>query len=461
MNLLIKSSVFALFSLAASAFAADAVKSPKPAIARICTSCHSSESGSLRGLFDHVAFKAKTLQIKIDDSVELLKFDEDELKVTTSEGKSGDGELLRKTRKGHEVKIEFTEKNGIKTATRFIEKPPAKVSQEMLISTEELEKLVAMGPSKGKYFLYDARPVLRYQEGAIPTAANIPYSSFDMMTENLPKDKNAHIIYYDTGPDCVLSTSSAAKAKKLGYTNIRIYREGIPGWQARNYGVLSPSFLNEAWLDKGIPHVLLDVRQPAVAAKGHIKGAVAYPVAQLTKLEKSLPPKDKNPPVIIYDARGGREAERVATRLIKSGYTNIMILQGGFEDWQTAKYEIVQGRLAASASYTPQPRPGEIAVAEFKRYAVELPADVVILDVRNEDELKAGMLKNAINISVEDLKAKAAAIPKDKLIVTQCATGVRAEMAYHTLKELGYSRIGFLNAKVTFNKDGSYEITKD
>jgi hypothetical protein len=34
-------------------------------------------------------------------------------------------------------------------------------------------------------------------------------------------------------------------------------------------------------------------------------------------------------------------------------------------------------------------------------------------------------------------------------------------MAYHTLKELGYSNVRFLNAKTTFAKDGSFTITKD
>ena len=34
-------------------------------------------------------------------------------------------------------------------------------------------------------------------------------------------------------------------------------------------------------------------------------------------------------------------------------------------------------------------------------------------------------------------------------------------MAYHTLRELGYSNVKFLNAKTTFEPDGSYSITKD
>jgi rhodanese-related sulfurtransferase len=451
----------ACVSLAAVSFAAESAPPSKPTIARICTNCHKAESGVLMGHFDNVAFKAKTIQLKLDDRVELLKFDEDEIKVKTSEGKQGDGELLKKTKKGHEIRIVFTESKGVKTATGLVERPPAKVAHDMLIATAELEKLVALGPAKGKYYLFDSRPAIRFQEGAIPTSTNLPFSSFDMMVENLPKDKNAQIIFYDTGPDCILSSDSALKAQKLGYTNIRVYRDGAPGWAEKHYSILSSAFLNDAWMDKSIPHVLLDVRTSASSTKEHIRGAVAFPASQAAKLYKNLPPKEKRPPIIIYDNKGGKDAEIVAANLIKSGYNRVMILAGGFENWRSAKFEVVSGKLATSATYIPQPRVGEIALDEFKQYAALLPSDVMIIDVRNEDEIKTGMFKTAINIPEEEISEKSARIPKDKLIITQCASGVRAEMAYHALKELGYQKVKFLNAKVVFEQSGVYKITKD
>ena len=448
-------------ALGTVSFAADTALPAKPTLARICTNCHKAEPGVFMGLFDNVAFKAKTIQLKIDERIELLKFDEDDIKVTSSEGKQGDGDLLKKTKKGHEIKIYYTESNGVKTANRLAERPPAKVAHNMLMSTSELEKLVALGPARGKYFLCDSRPAIRFQEGAIPTAINIPFSSFDMMVENLPKDKNSLVIYYDTGPDSILSSDSATKAQKLGYTNVRVYRDGAPGWAEKHFSMLSPTFLNDAWMDKGIPHVLLDVRPPATSAKGHVKGAVSFPAAQAAKLLKNLPPKDKRPPIIIYDANGGTDAENVASKLVKGGYTRVMILAGGYDGWRSSKYEIISGKPSTKATYTPQPRPGEIQVVTFTHYATALPSDVMIIDVRNEDEIKSGMLKNAINIPEEALSEKTGIIPKNKLIITQCASGVRAEMAYHALKELGYPTVGFLNAKVVFEKNGSFTISQD
>ncbi len=51
-----------------------------------------------------------------------------------------------------------------------------------------------------------------------------------------------------------------------------------------------------------------------------------------------------------------------------------------------------------------------------------------------------------------------AEVPKVKRIVTHCLTGIRAEMAYHKLKEAGYN-VSFLNADIDVAKDGSFKIT--
>ncbi|KAA0888336.1 rhodanese-like domain-containing protein [Oryzomonas rubra] len=446
-------------SLAASAPAMTEVPQVKPVIAKICTNCHTAEANTLRGYFDNVAFKAKTIQVRIDNSVELIRFDEDEIKVVNSQGATGDGELLRKTPKGHEVKVEYTERAGGRTAVRLIEKPPVTVSSDMLITTAGVERLVALGPEKGRYFLFDSRPLPRFQEGAIPTAVNLPFPSFDKLVERLPKDKNALIVFYCSGPTCNMSPGSATKAKKLGYTNIKVFKDGLPAWSVKNYAVLSPQALQEAWLDKGLPHVLLDVRSPKEAAKGFINGAVSFPAAWSAKLIKNLPPKDKKTPIIVYGGPDVKLAKKVAGQLLKAGYGNVKVLEGGFAGWQAAGYAVASGTLAAKAVYVPKPRPGEMAVAEFKKYAAELPPDVLIIDVRNGDEVKSGMIKGAVNIPVEELTTRAGEIPKNKLLIAHCSTGVRAEMAYHALKELGFPSVGYLNATVTFGKDGSYVLS--
>lgn len=461
-----------LISLAAcisatSLFAADpaapTAAPENPTIAKPCTLCHKAEPGVVRGYFDIVTFKAKTIQVKIDDAVELFKFDEDEIKVVNGEGKSGDGEFLKDNlvKRGHEVKVEFIEKDGVKTAVKLIAKPPVKISDEMLFKTADVEKLLAQGSEKGKYFLFDSRPLPRFQQGYIPTAISFPFAAFDKMADKLlPKDKNALIVFYCQGVTCNLSPGSAAKTVKLGYTNVKVYKEGIPAWQEKNYALLTPQFLKEAWIDKDLPNVLLDVRAKKVAAKGFIKGAVSFPAKESAKLIKKLAVK-KNAPIVVYNQNGGKDATVVAASLIKAGFKNVLVLNGGFDAWKTAKFDVVSGKMAAKAIYTPKARPGEIALDEFKKYAAELPSNVMIIDPRTAAEGKAGMLKNAKLIPVEEIKDHLAEIPKDKLIVFYCNTGTIAEVAYNTLKSLGYPNVKYLNAKVVIEKNGSYKVSRD
>lgn len=180
--------------------AAASAPAVKPTIAKLCLNCHEAKPGSLRGNFESVAYKAQALQLKIDDITEIIKFDKETLKTLNMKPEPDQAEEpLRSLKKGRELFVEFTEKDGAKFATLVVAKPPIKVAPEKLINTEEIEKIVALGSEKGGYLLIDARPAPRFQEGAIPTAINIPFPSFDKMVDKLPQDKAARIIYYCAG----------------------------------------------------------------------------------------------------------------------------------------------------------------------------------------------------------------------------------------------------------------------
>ena len=83
---------------------------------------------------------------------------------------------------------------------------------------------------------------------------------------------------------------------------------------------------------------------------------------------------------------------------------------------------------------------------------------MIILDVRNADEANNGMIKGAVLIPDEELLARMSELPKDKRIITHCSTGVRAEMAYHKLKQAGYDA-GFVYAVIDVKKNGDFTVT--
>jgi hypothetical protein len=172
---------------------------PKPTIAKVCANCHQPKAGTLWGNFESVAYKSHSIQMKIDEATEIVRFD-DKLKVENILAPADTpDEPLRALTKGKEIRLEFVEKDGKKFATLLSSKTSIKVAPEKLAKTEDVEKLVAQGPEKGKYMLIDARPLPRFQEGAIPTAINIPFAAFEKMKDKLPADKAMLIVYYCAG----------------------------------------------------------------------------------------------------------------------------------------------------------------------------------------------------------------------------------------------------------------------
>jgi rhodanese-related sulfurtransferase len=445
----------AVFAQTPAAPAAAKVKPSQPAF---CSACHKAEPGQVGGYFDSVAFKSQSIQLDVGAGPEILRFDPKTLKVIDA-GVEKSVEHLRDVKKRHEARIDFVEKDGVKVATEIHLKGPIKIAANKLIDYAGVAKLVAEDPEKAKYTLIDSRPLPRFQEGAIPTAIHLPFIGFDKLADRLPKDKTQLVVFYCGGITCTLSPNSLRKAETMGYTNARVYREGMPEWQTRHYGVLTPQFLKSAYIDNDIPHVLIDARSADDAKAGHVKGAVSVPEQQLQGVLKSMPDPKLKAPIIVYDARGQEQAVAAAKAIVAAGQQNVMVVNGGLIGWQAAGYTIDAGMPAAKQiAYAPKPRPGSIPADEFTKLARSTPADVLILDVRNPDEANVGMIKGALLIPDEELAARLADVPKGKRIVTHCLTGIRAEMAYHKLKQAGYN-VSFLNADIDVAKDGSFKLT--
>jgi rhodanese-related sulfurtransferase len=445
--------------LAAAAAGPVAAQAPaaQASMPKICMNCHQPEAGSVRGYFENVAFKSTSIQLSIDDRKEIVRFDPKTLKVNDA-GTPKAPEYLYEARKGHETRIVYVEKDGQKWASEVILKGPVKVAKEDLVDYEYVHKFVDKPGSN--VVLIDSRPLPRFQQGTIPGAINIPYPAWDKVAAKLlPADKSKQLVFFCQGVTCQMSPMSQRKATGMGYKNTKVYHQGVPEWQTKDYLETRPEFVKEAYVDKDIPAIILDVRAADEAKSGHIKGAVDMPVATLKTHLKSFPAAKLQAPIIVYDGRGGADSVAAARALIKAGQQNVQVVSGGLLGWQAKGYAIESGVPALTkVAYAPKPRPGSIPVDEFTKLAKGTPADVIILDVRNKDEANAGMIKGAVLIPEEELAARIAELPKDKRIIVHCSTGVRAEMAYHKLRDAGY-KAGFLNAEIAIDKSGNFKVT--
>lgn len=80
--------------------------------------------------------------------------------------------------------------------------------------------------------------------------------------------------------------------------------------------------------------VVIDVRDAAEFASGHITNARHIPEAQLTERMKELE-KFKSRPIIVACRTGSRAASAAAT-LRKHGFGEVWALRGGIAAWQQA-----------------------------------------------------------------------------------------------------------------------------
>jgi rhodanese-related sulfurtransferase len=76
--------------------------------------------------------------------------------------------------------------------------------------------------------------------------------------------------------------------------------------------------------------VVIDARDPAQFAKGHIPGAVNMDWRQVLAKRNTIP---KNKPVLIYCNTGSLSAQ-AGFALRVAGWENVRILQGGMSEWQ-------------------------------------------------------------------------------------------------------------------------------
>jgi len=196
------------------------------------------------------------------------------------------------------------------------------------VSVAYLKKMI---DKKADMIIVDARPKARkYDKGHVPTAISIPLRKFDKMAHMLGTDKAKPLFFYCGGMKCPLSPKSAAKAVKLGFTNVMLFQAGYPAWK-KAYGpgptagmkaapakmkvaidtgdepdtITFASFRNVVAKAPSSVH-LIDVRDPEEFKTGSLPTAVNMTVDDVEEKVAELP-KDK--PIIFICSTGARSGE--------------------------------------------------------------------------------------------------------------------------------------------------------
>ncbi len=88
--------------------------------------------------------------------------------------------------------------------------------------------------------------------------------------------------------------------------------------------------------------VIIDVREPAEYAAGHLAGAISLPRGVLEFKIDELPAiKGADTDILLYCQSSGRAA-LAAQSLAELGYTQVVSIAGGYEAWVAANMPIVK-----------------------------------------------------------------------------------------------------------------------
>jgi hydroxyacylglutathione hydrolase len=165
---------------------------------------------------------------------------------------------------------------------------------------------------------------------------------------------------------------------------------------------------------------VLDTRPSQSFAGGHIRGTLNIPYNKSFTTWAGWLVDDTRP---LYLIAAPEDLSGILSALRSIGIDNV----AGWTD-------VRQVRERAELDRYPEAAPAAIADEVMKR-------EVLVLDVRNQDEWDDGHIPGALHIMLGTLPRRLAEIPAEKPILVQCRSGARSAIAASILKAHGFSHV--------------------
>lgn len=113
------------------------------------------------------------------------------------------------------------------------------------------------------------------------------------------------------------------------------------------------------------------------------------------------------------------------------GYKNVHVYSEGLPEW------VKRGYPAEINEVYPKPQIANVSGQELKEM-IDKKEDIFILDIRDEDDRKAGWIKGSKHIDMEVLDENYSQVPKNKKVILVCLHGKQGYMAGRFLASKGY-----------------------
>jgi rhodanese-related sulfurtransferase len=185
---------------------------------------------------------------------------------------------------------------------------------------------------------------------------------------------------------------------------------------------------------------LLDVREQGAFARGHILLAGNAPRSRLEIDAPRLVPR-RTAPIVLCDD-GDDLARRAAHTLIRHGYRDVAVLEGGIAGWRAAGFALFAGVNVPSKAFgefveatcrTPHLTPEELAGLRADS------REVVVLDSRPMSEYRHMSIPGGIDVPGAELvhRIRDLVPDPDTLVVVNCAGRTRSIIGAQSLINAG------------------------
>lgn len=358
-----------------------------------------------------------------------------------------------------------------------------KVALEAGIPEITPQEVIGRQKQGERFIILDSRTVAEYEQGHLPGAYSVPLDQLPLEVGDLVDQVDPLTVVVN----CAGRTRSILGAhvlRRMGLSKVAALRNGTTAWQWRGYPLehgfdprsgyvpsLESRVAAEQFADRvrsedqlqslqpkdlqvlqqsGELHYVIDVRQPAEYAAGHIPGAIPGQSAVALFFMEQIVGVRGAPIVMTCDGRV--RAILAASLYRRMGYPRVLFLDGGTAAWAQAGLPLTTGQSERSVPglHEARARVAAVAPAELERRLRSTPAPI-ILDVRGSGDYAMGHLPGARWLSRGYLELRVADLVPDRRIslVTVCNDGVRSALAAATLLDIGYSDVTVLEGGVS------------
>ena len=126
-----------------------------------------------------------------------------------------------------------------------------------------------------------------------------------------------------------------------GYADVKIFAEGLKGWQGKNYLEVNTPVVEEAFKKNAV--LMMDARPYPKFLGGTIPGALAMPDNDIQKLSTRFP-VDKAEYIVTYcSGFDCGKSHDIAKVLWDKGYHNVQVYAAGYPAWKKAGLQTTEG----------------------------------------------------------------------------------------------------------------------